>query len=61
MSRLEFTRQRLIGMVNRISTIEELQEIIDSLYLKEQEKERELKEQKKDAGLKPNNKNGKAI
>lgn len=48
MSRLEFTRQRLIGMVNRISTIEELQEIIDTLYLKEQEKERELQEKKKE-------------
>ncbi|MBX7094869.1 MAG: hypothetical protein K1X56_09115 [Flavobacteriales bacterium] len=48
MSRLEFTRQRLIGMINRISTIDELQEIIDSLYLKEQEKEREEKERKKE-------------
>ncbi|MFN3343481.1 MAG: hypothetical protein ACK40M_12340 [Flavobacteriales bacterium] len=53
MSRLEFARQRLIGMINRIETAEEIQELVDLLYLREEEKKREQKEREKEKSTKP--------
>ena len=45
--RIELLKQKLIGMINRIDNVEELQRLIDQLYEQEQEKKRESGKEKK--------------